>query len=433
MSRRFFIETYGCQMNTAESAAVMKSLVNHGWTQAEDAENCELVIINTCSVRKTAENRIWGRLGYYKRLKQSRKFRLIIIGCMAERLKDEIKKEFSIVDSVISNFKKIQIADLLDDDLEKISASKDSIDETYDFFDTHGKISDNHSMIPIMNGCDNFCTYCIVPYVRGHEVSRNENKIIEEIKSSNLNGISEITLLGQNVNSYRYDETDFTMLLKKILKETDTKWLRFTSSNPQDFTDDLIDLIAEENRICSFIHLPAQHGSDRILRKMNRKYSSSDYFILTDKLEKCGRNISLSTDLMVGFPGEDEQDFSLLKELMLKVKFEEAFTYYYNPREGTKAYNFVDTVPHEVKLRRLDEIIKLQRKITFEEKSKRIGNVVEAVVESPSKKDHNEYLARTEKNSMVVFPASYVKNGTYVKLKLNELKGNTFLGEEVYV
>ncbi len=420
-------------MNTAESSALKQNLTEAGWTEAESPENASLIVINTCSVRKTAENRIWGRLGYYKMLKKNNKFKLIIIGCMAERLKDDIKNEFPVVDSVISNFKKIRISELLDGDFEEIAAERDRIDETYDFFENHGKTTGTHSMIPIMNGCDNYCSYCIVPYVRGHEISRTADKIIDEIAALNKSGISEITLLGQNVNSYFEGNTDFSDLLNRILSETDTKWLRFTSSNPQDFTDKLIDTVSASDRICSFIHLPAQHGSDKILKKMNRKYTSEEYIKLALRLKTMPKHFSLSSDLMVGFPGETEADFLELIDFMNVVRFEEAFTYYYNPREGTAAYNLTDDVPHEIKLARLTEIIELQHHITFEEKSARIGTTVEAVVESVSKKDNNKILARTEKNSMVVFPGQFEKLTGYVNIRLTALNGNTFIGEVVDV
>jgi len=437
LNQKFFIETYGCQMNTAESGALSSSMIAEGWSEASSDKDADVIFINTCSVRKTAENRIWGRLGYFKRQKQEHDFKLVVIGCMAERLKNQIRKEFPVVDAVISNFKKDQIAGILTEDsdaLESIAAELDKIDETYTFFDKHRSITGSHAMIPIMNGCDNFCSYCIVPYVRGHEISRDDGEIISEIINLNNSGISEITLLGQNVNSYSYldsgeDKNNFSSLLKRIINETETKWIRFTSSNPQDFTDELVGLIADERRICSSIHLPAQHGSDKILSRMNRKYNSAEYIELALKLKNLERKISLSSDLMVGFPGETDDDFKLLIELMEKVRFEEAFTYYYNPREGTAAYDYNDDVPEEIKLARLSEIIDLQRRITFEEKSKRIGNTVEAVIEGTSKKDSNEILARTEKNSMVVYPGKITKLNDYVTIKLKELRGNTFIGE----
>ena len=431
MQNKFFIETYGCQMNTAESAAVKSSLLNNGWSETDSASEASLIIINTCSVRKTAENRIWGRLGYYKRLRQSSDFKLIVIGCMAERLKNDIKKEFPVVDEVISNFKKIRIADLITGNINEIAAEHDNIDETYAFFENHDRITQSHSMIPVMNGCDNYCSYCIVPYVRGREISRDTDGIIREIINLNSRGVSEITLLGQNVNSYNFNMINFSALLKKILAETDTKWLRFTSSNPQDFTGELIDVIASDSRICSFIHLPAQHGSDAVLKRMNRKYSAEEYIKLALTLKSLKKKISLSSDLMVGFPGETDEDFRLLKDLMNTVRFEEAFTYFYNPREGTEAFGFNDDVEHDVKLARLSEIIDLQHKITYEEKTQRLGKTVEAVIEGVSKKDSNEILARTERNSMVVYPGSITKLNEYVKIKLIELRGNTFIGEVI--
>ena len=418
-------------MNVAESSAVRNDLTGSGWLEASSSENADLVIINTCSVRKTAEDRIRGRLGFYKRMKQSRDFKLIIIGCMAERLRDDIKKDFPVVDDVVSNFKKVQLSEKLETGLESISAQNDSIDETYSFFESHGKITASHSMVPIMNGCDNFCSYCIVPYVRGHEISRNDREIITELNRLSAEGVSEITLLGQNVNSYKYGIKDFSDLLKMIIKETDIKWLRFTSSNPQDFSDKLIQLIADNNRICGFIHLPAQHGSDSVLKRMNRKYTAEEYLSLAGKLKNLSRGISLSTDLMVGFPGETESEFEQLVNMMNEVKFEEAFTYYYNPREGTAAYNMPDDVPHDTKLKRLNTIIELQHKITYDEKSRRLGSIEEAVIEGVSKKDSNEILARTEKNSMVVYPGQITNINDYVRIKLKDLKGNTFIGEAI--
>ncbi|HAK47096.1 MAG TPA: tRNA (N6-isopentenyl adenosine(37)-C2)-methylthiotransferase MiaB [Spirochaeta sp.] len=431
MNHNFYIETYGCQMNTAESSAVRGDLLSKGWSESETAEDAGLIIINTCSVRKTAEDRIWGRLGFYKKLKKNNDFKLIVIGCMAERLKDDIKSAFPAVDEVVSNFKKVEISSLIDTDISSIAAGKDGIDETYTFFENHGKLTESHSMIPIMNGCDNFCSYCIVPYVRGHEISRDNIEIMGEINSLTEKGVSEITLLGQNVNSYLFEKHDFSDLLKDILNETDIKWLRFTSSNPQDFTDKLIKLIDDSKRICSFIHLPVQHGSDAVLQRMNRKYTADEYKNLVRKLKNLSRPISLSSDLMVGFPGETDADFEALISLMNNVRFEEAFTYYYNPREGTKAYDYKDDVPHEVKLERLTRVIELQRRTSFEEKSKRIGSVEEAVIENVSKKDSNEILARTEKNSMVVYPGQITKMNEYVNIKLKDLRGNTFIGEAV--
>lgn len=433
--RTYYIESYGCQMNLSESAAIASQFDENGWEKALTPEDAAVIIINTCSVRKTAEDRIWGRLGYYKRLKKTNNFRLYILGCMGERLNKEIKIKFPVVDEVISNYQKHKFARIINDAPVKtktLTKEKD-FGKYYKFFEYHNNISKTHAMVPIMNGCNNYCSYCVVPFVRGKEVSRNGVEILHEILAHQKNGISEITLLGQNVNSYKRENINFSKLLSIILKETDIKWFRFTSSNPQDFTDELIELIDENKRLCSFIHLPVQHGSNKILKTMNRKYTSEEYLELVQKLKKLSKDIALSTDLMVGFPGETEKDYEQLIELVEKVRFEEAFTYYYNPREGTAAYSYDDSVPKKLKLERLSKLIKLQRKISLEEKQKRLGKTVEAIAESPSKKDPNKILARTEKNSMVIIPKNNIELGDYINIKLNQIKGNTFLGEEVNV
>ena len=432
-------------MNTAEASALGGHLRSLGWTEVDSDADADLIILNTCSVRKTAENRIIGRLGYFKRLKQEHDFKLVVTGCMAQRLKDSLIMDFPDIDAVISNYRKDRIAEFIPEGIkpddfraltDKLSASNEEIDESYTFFENHGRVSRTHAMIPVMNGCDNFCSYCIVPYVRGREISRETDSIIAEISSLNSDGVSEITLLGQNVNSYRYTGsggglTVFADLLRRIAKETDTRWIRFTSSNPQDFSGDLIDIVSREGRICRSIHLPVQHGSDRILKAMNRKYTVSEYIELASKLKNLENPVSLTTDLMVGFPGETDDDFYKLKELMEIVRFDEAFMYFYNPREGTAAYGLEDDVPPELKKERLAEIINLQHSIGTDEKSLLIGSVAETSVEGPSRKDPNELLGRTERNNMVVFPGQIESAQEYVKIKLTGLKGNTFTGEVV--
>ncbi len=429
MSRKFFIETYGCQMNTAESEALKNELRSSGWTEAEYDKEAQLIVINTCSVRQSAENRIWGRLGYFKSLSEQHEFRLVIIGCMAERLKDELKKKFPVVSDVIDNEHKNKAARILsgtEDD------STSDLTEDYSFFEKYGKVSSTHAMVPVMNGCDNFCSYCIVPYVRGRETSRNDDEIIKEIRQLTAEGVSEITLLGQNVNSFRYRkdsfEINFSALIRRILNDTDVKWLRFTSSNPQDFSDELIELYASEDRLCKYLHLPAQHGSDNVLKNMNRKYTVEQYRTIIRKLRSKITDLSLSTDIMVGFPGETEEDFNKLKDFMNEMRFEDAFTYYYNPREGTAAYKMTDDVPHDVKSKRLSEIIEIHRTTSTDVKLKRIGQETTAVVESISKKDDKMLLGRTDKNSMIVFPGGVDLLNRYVNLSISGLKGSTYTG-----
>ncbi len=421
-------------MNTAESNAIINDLRSKGWKEAESEETADFVLINTCSVRQTAENRIWGRIGYYKHLKESHNFTLAITGCMAERLKEGLQKKAPAVDMVIGNFNKERLAEYLD--TKKIWNDNLVSDGEYTFRELHLAENAFKAMVPIMHGCNNFCTYCIVPYVRGREISRSPESIIRELKELEQKGVKEVTLLGQNVNSYRYIQNDtiinFTGLLKLILNETKSLgWIRFISSHPKDVPEDLIDLIAGNDRLCKHIHLAVQHGSDKILDRMNRGYTRSDFFSLAKKMKTRIPGISITTDLLIGFPGETQGDLELTKDLMKEIKFNDAFTYYYNPREGTKAFDFADSIEDKEKLKRLNEIIRIQRKISNIIKMDRVGEKVKVLVESVSRKNGEELLGRTEKNEMVVFPGESALIGTFQNIKLIDLGGNTFKGSIV--
>ena len=422
---RYLIETYGCQMNKAESDALELELGGSGWKETESPEKADAVIINTCSVRKTAEDRIDGRIGFYKKVKESNPdLKLIITGCMAERLGDKLISKSSPVDFVSGTFNKNNILDFINNNV------KDSKNTgVFEFQKLHYKEGSFKAFVPIMHGCNNFCSYCIVPYVRGREVSRSTEDILNEIKYLESKNVKEITLLGQNVNSY-HTEIDFPDLLKMIADNTSSiEWIRFTSSHPKDATEKLIKIISENDKICNHFHLPVQHGSDRILKLMNRKYDTASYLDYIKKLKKAVPGISVTTDMMVGFPGETEDDFNKVIEIMETVRYSDAFTYYYNPREGTASYNFEDTVPKEVKLERLDRIIKLQRKITHEEKVKKTGKIFKSLVESVSRNNPEELLARNESDEMIVFNGNHDRIGTFVNLKIVSLNGNTLKGE----
>ena len=435
MSKKYFLETYGCQMNFAESNALEKKLKKAGWIPSESEDSADLILINTCSVRKTAENRIWGRLGYYKKKKEDSDFILGVMGCMTERLGEEIRSEFPAVDVLIGTFGKQDFIKAVE---KKNIKGKENFFgfEKFVFADEHAMEGDFQAMIPIMHGCNNFCTYCIVPYVRGREVSRTPDEIINEIKASEKQGVKEVTLIGQNVNSYKYpsDEEsgktlDFPGLLKRVLEETDIPWIRFISSHPKDLSDELIELIAENKRICRHIHLPVQNGSNKILDKMNRKYTREDYLLLVDKMRKAIPDLSLTTDILIGFPGEDEEDFKLTVNLVEEVGFDDAFTYQYNAIENTAAFDFPDQVEEEVKKRRLSELIDMQRKISAERKRKIVGTTADVLVEKISRKSSREVLGRTEKNYMVVFPGNKGLIGRMYRVKMKKLSGNTFVGE----
>ncbi len=431
MSKKYWIETYGCQMNVAETHSLEEHLKENEWTASDRADDADIVLLNTCSVRKTAENRIWGRLGFYKRMKSERKFILGVMGCMTERLKDEIRKDVPAVDILIGTFGKKEFASALVSG--KVVSGDDFFGESeYQFARTHSGDGDFQAMVPIMHGCNNFCSYCIVPHVRGREISRNPEDIISEINKLEDSGIHEVTLLGQNVNSYDFGSPsimDFPALLEKIISETNIPWIRFISSHPKDLSDELIGVIAANPRICRHIHLPVQHGSGNILKQMNRRYSREDYITLVGKMRKSIPGLSLTTDIMVGFPGETEEDFQLTMELVKSIKFEDAFTYQYNAIENTTAFSFPEQVDEKIKKRRLGELIELQRMLGYKIKEKYLGCEVTVLVEGISRKSREEVLARTEHNHMVVFPGKEDLKGRLIRVRLNSLSGNTFQGE----
>lgn len=488
----FFFETYGCQMNKAESSAVERLLLERGWTASDSEEAADLIIINTCSVRETAESRIRGRLGHYTALRKQREkggtapFVLTVTGCMAERLKDKLQQDFPVVDYVIGNFEKKRYADiafsmearggktspLFSPKIKDAAASavKNSPPEVrsvkefsatvnpggedfpdkpvYSFAPLSLEPGAFQAFVPIMHGCNNFCTYCIVPYVRGREISRPVEEIIKELDMLSERNVREITLLGQNVNSYRHaghteqggqapqmhsGTIDFPALLERIashLQKTSSsiEWVRFMSSHPKDFSDELIRVIRDYPIICRHIHLPVQHGSSRILQKMNRRYSRENYLDLVARIRAALPDVSLTSDILIGFPGETEDDFKQTLSLMEQVRYEAAFMYYYNPREGTPACTYPAQVPVEEKKRRLDEIIRVQQRITKEEITKRLGTTVKVLAESPSRDNKAELLGHTEQDGRVVFAADESVKGTFVKVRLESIQGNTFRG-----
>jgi tRNA-2-methylthio-N6-dimethylallyladenosine synthase len=460
--KTYWLETYGCQMNKAESGFLEYELQSHGWIPSQKPEEAQAVILNTCSVRKTAEDRIWGRLGFFKAQKKNHSFRLVLMGCMSERLKEEILNEAPHVDLLVGNFQKHRLVDVLDrgDELPAAAAGRGSevspqqahprshqeahlVDPgEYRFAERHS-LSGFQAFLPIMHGCNNFCTYCIVPYVRGAEVSRSPQSILEEIRRLQAvekpsdQSIREITLLGQNVNSYRYREPSgavltFPALLRRIVPVLQGKtWLRFLTSHPKDMSEELIELIAAEQALCRHIHLPVQHGSNRILEAMSRNYTREHYLDLVARIRKTIPEVSLTTDILIGFPGESEEDYRLTLELMEQVRFEDAFTYRYNPREGTRAFELGDDVPDSLKQERLSGVIDLQRRITRESKKRKIGRIVEVLVEGVSKKNPAELLARTEGDEMVVFSGSPRLIGTFARVRLQNLQGSTFRAETI--
>lgn len=433
----YFFETYGCQMNSAESAAMQLELKNKDWTEAESAESADLVLLNTCSVRATAEQRVFGRLAHYEAQKKLRPFTLIVAGCMAQRLGASLMESFPSVDYVMGTASRVRFP-LIVDAVSKGERYIETDEEpAFAFSSSHLEEGQFRSFLPIMHGCNNFCSYCIVPYVRGREISRSPESIREEIQLLAEKGVRELTLLGQNVNSYSYTEQGkrlgFPELLDLVAREvenTPIRWVRFLSSHPKDLGKEAIQVIADNPVYCRHIHLCVQHGSNRILKAMNRRYTREQYLDLVGQLRSALPSLTLSSDLLIGFPGETEQDFNETLTLMDEVRFQYAYMYYYNPREGTAAYSFPDQIPDEIKKERLARVIELQHEHIREHNQKRIGTKVIALVESISRKNADELLARTERDEMLVFKGPVSLVGSFIEAELSSLNGNTFKSGE---
>ncbi len=454
----YFFETYGCEMNIAESAAVEQILISRGWTKATSAQLADMAIINTCSVRATAETRIFGRLGFYSGLKKVRNcepdakkrsmeeasayvekngpvpLTLIVMGCMAERLLKSLKKDFPVVDYVVGTYAKNKFGDIIDAVENGVSPVEVDEEPVYTFAPNSYEQGAFSTFVPIMHGCNNFCTYCIVPYVRGREVSRPAEQILKEIEFLSSRYVREITLLGQNVNSYKdADGLNFPGLLKKILNHLDKinssiKFIRFESSNPKDFSDELIKTIASDTRLCRGLHIAVQHGSSAILKKMGRRYSRETYLELVNKLKFAIPDLQLSTDIMLGFPGETEEDFNQVLTLMEEVGYESAFMYYFNPREGTPAATMENQIDLETKKARLQKVIDLQLQISNKVMTRRLGQTAEVLADIVSRDDNCELLGKTSQNERIAFKGKKNLLGTFVKVSIDSLNGNTFKG-----
>jgi tRNA-2-methylthio-N6-dimethylallyladenosine synthase len=421
-------------MNSAESAALALVCRERGWLKTSLSENADLVLINTCSVRLTAEKRAFGRIAHYAALKKKlkRDFTLVIAGCMAQRLGEKLKEKFPQVDYVMGTSSRSLFPIILEAAENGEAAVLDFTEKAhFSFSRSHFEEGQFRSFIPIMHGCNNFCTYCIVPYVRGREISRDPKNISEEIRLIGEKGVREITLLGQNVNSYFWEDgkCDFSGLMKIIADEaakSGVKWIRFLSANPRNFSSKAVQIMAENPAFCRHLHLPVQHGSNSVLKAMERGYTVERFLELVREIRSAMPGITLSTDILIGFPGETEDDVQLTLQLMEEVKFLYSFMYYFNPREGTEAFNLPDRISEEVKRERLSRVITLQKKHTHQLLKSRIGNKETVLIEGISRKNADELITRTEKDEMVIVPGSKSMMGSFAVVTLSSLKGNTF-------
>ena len=435
-TKRVFIETYGCQMNVADSEVVASIMNMDGYEITEDIDDAEAIFINTCSIRDNAEQKVISRLQYFQSLKKKKRNLIVgVLGCMAERVKEELIDNYH-ADLVVGPDAYLDIPNLIGavEKGEKAVNINLSTTETYkDVIPLKISGIKISGFISIMRGCNNFCTYCIVPYTRGRERSREPESILNELKSLRDSGYREVTLLGQNVNSYQYNvgETriDFPALLKMVAEETPEMRIRFTTSHPKDMSDKTLEVIAAHDNICNHIHLPAQSGSSNILNAMNRKYTREWYLDRIAAIKRIIPDCSISTDLFCGFHSETEEDHKQTLSLMKEVGFDAAFMFKYSERPGTYASKHMpDDVPEEVKTQRLEEIIALQLELSLMRNKEAVGNTYEVLVEGFSKRSKEQLFGRTPQNKVVIFDKSGHRVGDKVTVKIQDASAATLFG-----
>lgn len=436
MSRTFHITTFGCQMNEHDSEVIDGLLTERGFSSVKERKDASIVIINTCSVRDNADKRFFGTLGQLKKRKESDpSFIVCVCGCMMQqqRVVDTIKAKYPWVDVIFGTNSIHHIPELI----EKVAIEKekvvDIIENTEEIVEglPAKRLFDHKALVNIMFGCNNFCTYCIVPYTRGREKSRAPEDIVAEVKGLVADGVKEIMLLGQNVNSYDGNGTSFAELLKMLNDVDGLERIRFMTSNPKDLSDELIEAFAVCDKLCRNLHLPIQSGSNRVLKRMNRKYTREDYLKLIDKLRKTVPDITLSTDIIVGFPGETNEDFEETLSIVKEVEYDSAFTFIYSIRKGTPAEKFENQIEESEKHRRFDLLVNAVNEIS-EKKNKAYQDRVEKVlVDGVSKNDKSTLTGRTDGFKLVNFAGKKELIGSIVDVKITDAKTFSLFGEVI--
>ena len=438
-SKKLFIETYGCQMNVADSEVIASIMQMAGYSPCETLEEADAVFMNTCSIRDNAEQKILNRLEFFHSLKKKRKHLIVgVLGCMAERVKNDLIENHH-VDLVAGPDAYLTLPELI----ASVEAGEKAINVELSTTETYrdvipSRICGNHisGFVSIMRGCNNFCHYCIVPYTRGRERSRDVESILNEVRDLEKKGYKEVTLLGQNVNSYRFEKdgevVTFPMLLRLVAETAPGMRVRFTTSHPKDMSDETLHVIAEVPNVCKHIHLPVQSGSSRILKLMNRKYTREWYLERVEAIRRIIPDCGLSTDIFSGFHSETEEDHQMSLSLMRECEYDSAFMFKYSERPGTYASkNLPDNVPEETKIRRLNEMIELQNQLSAESNAKDVGKTFEVLAEGVSKRSKDQLFGRTEQNKVVVFDRGSHRIGDFVKVKITESSSATLKGVEV--
>lgn len=433
---RFYIETYGCQMNFADSEIVNSILIESGMEAVQAAEHADVVLLNTCAIRDNAESKIWNRLKELRGLKKINKAMTVgVLGCMAERIKEKVIEREHLVDLVVGPDAYRDLPNLLEqiEDGRKAVNVLLSLEETYaDITPVRTSGNGVTAFVSIMRGCDNMCSFCVVPFTRGRERSRPVESILSELRQLSNEGYKEVTLLGQNVNSYKVGETDFTRLMDLASQVDPEMRIRFTSPHPKDFPTPLLHLIAERPNLCNFIHIPAQSGSTTMLERMRRPYTREQYLDLIREMKSIIPGLTLSTDIIAGFCGETEQEHEDTMSLMREVEFELAYMFAYSERERTLAHRKMeDGVPEEVKKARLTQIIDQQMAIQLQNNLKEIGAVHIVLTENVSKRSTEQLSGRTDTNKMVVFDRKEYKPGDYVVVEITDATSATLIGKPI--
>lgn len=424
---KFFIETYGCQMNVSDSELVASILIDSGNNAVYNINDADVIIFNTCSVRKHAEDRVLGRISNeIKRKKTNPQLKIGVIGCMAQRIGADLLDKSLGIDFVVGVDQYQTIPDLFTSNNENQQLTMDDTQ----IYNNYQPIHENSycGFVTIMRGCDNYCSYCIVPYVRGHERSRPKENIIKDIHNAASKGIKDITLLGQNVNSYLWKDINFAKLLKDVNNINEIHRIRFVTSHPKDLSNELIEVMSSAEKVCEHIHLPMQSGDNDILSKMNRGYTIEQYFDLVNKLRSSIPNISITTDIIAGFPGETDTQFENTIKAVQEIGFDYAFCFKYSNREGTEAANYQNQVDEELRLLRLQKLIDIQRYQTKSKFEAQIGKIVEVLVEGKSKQGGNQLSGKTRDNKICVFEGNDYDIGKLVNVHIKQATAGTLIG-----
>ena len=433
-NNRYYIETYGCQMNVYDSELVATQLKKTGYSETNDIESANIIFLNTCAIREKAQETVHNRLDSLEYLKKRNPNLLIgILGCMAQNLKDDLLINKPYVDIILGPDSYRRIPDIIQSRLNSLEHVVDTKLSKYEIYDDlfPSRKEGVNAWISIMRGCDKFCTFCIVPFTRGRERSRPIESIIDEAKDAVKNGYAEITLLGQNVNSYSTGNGDFADLLEEVARVEGIKRIRYTSPHPRDFNDKLLNIMAKYDNICNYIHLPLQAGSNTILKRMNRTYTKEEFIYLVEKIRNVLPNCSISTDIIVGFPGETDNDFLETLEMMKINEFNFAYMFKYSSRPGTKAAEYDNQIDEDIKQKRLEKLIKVQSEITLLQNKRKIGSIENVLIEKESKKSNEFWSGRTDGNTWTIIKKNNEKIKDVIPVLISDARGVTLFGKSL--